>query len=123
MKRVLYIDDYEADLVLAKEYFENSDYKIDCAFGAEQGLAAIANNVYDFIICDIMMPGEDGLEFAKKLSNSGLGVAFALTSGVPTLHSFDGYNGLNNYLGFILKPVTPQKLSALIERDYGKITA
>lgn len=117
MKNLLYIDDNEGDSYAMSQYFADSDYVLNCVDNAIVGFAELAKEGYDMVICDIMMPGTDGLEFAKRLSGMGIKIPIILTSGIPTLKSFEHYNGIKNYLGFLLKPITPQSLDNFLRKS------
>ena len=72
----------------------------------------------DIIISDLDMPGMDGLEFMRHLGEAGFPVSIILASALesPLLASVEtmarGYGV--RVLGVIPKPVTPEKLMALI---------
>lgn len=114
MKLLLYIDDNEDDCGAAMRIFANTDIYLDCAPSVAHGLLALENGHYDLAICDMMMPDKDGLSFAKEISSSDINTPFLLASGVNSLQSFDNYKGLKNYLGFILKPLTPEKIAEFL---------
>jgi two-component system response regulator CiaR len=60
-KRILLIDD-ELMLLLSMQRMLDSEYQVDIAVGGKQALAAIDNNIYDLIICDINMPDVNGVD-------------------------------------------------------------
>lgn len=111
---LLYVDDNEGDRAMAFESCIGSDFKIHCVDNAETALDEVQNNHYGIVVCDMMMPGDDGLYFAKRMSEMALNVALVLISGLPSLKGFGEYKGFNNYLGFILKPITPEKIKKLM---------
>lgn len=112
--RVLYIDDKEEDRVLGEIAFQGSGMELTCVDNVDDGFAMLQDQPYGLVICDMMMPGDDGLSFAKEISDLDTDTRFILTSGVPALREFNDYHGLQNYLGFILKPITPQKVMGLL---------
>ena len=72
----------------------------------------------DIIISDLDMPGMDGVEFIRQLSEAGLPVAIILASALDgvlldSVEAMTKSYGIR-ILGVIEKPVTPAKLEALI---------
>ena len=113
MKSILYIEDNQDDAYAAICLFEGTDMNIRCVDNISAAFNELAKNTYDLIVSDMLMPGQDGLSFAKKLSTSDIETPFILTSGVAALRGFESYHGLKNYLGFMLKPITPEKIEKL----------
>lgn len=72
----------------------------------------------DIIISDLDMPGMDGVEFIRHLSEAGIPVAIILASGLEGLLLDSVATMTKDYgvriLGVIEKPVTPAKLETLI---------
>lgn len=48
-------------------YLNNSGFQATGCLGAEEAYDAMYNSLFELIICDIMMPGIDGFEFAKTI--------------------------------------------------------
>ncbi len=65
--RVLYVDDEENPLIIAKTYLEriDSDMLVNVLSSPEEALKIIDS--YQCIITDYRMPRMDGLEFAQKI--------------------------------------------------------
>jgi DNA-binding response OmpR family regulator len=49
----------------------NSGYDVDITNTGEEALEAIAARSYDLVLLDVMLPGIDGLEVARRLRESG----------------------------------------------------
>jgi EAL domain-containing protein (putative c-di-GMP-specific phosphodiesterase class I)/DNA-binding SARP family transcriptional activator/AmiR/NasT family two-component response regulator len=91
--------------------------------GAEDGNAALewlaASSPPDVIICDIDMPGMDGVEFIRRVAQRGLASAVAIASGLDrrllnAIQSVaEGY-GLQ-ILGAVEKPLTARRLTELLD--------
>lgn len=113
MIKLLYVDDHDADRELATIYFANSEINIKCVENVSHAFEELSKTDYNIIVCDMMMPSDDGLSFIKKAASKGMHTPMILISGIPALKSFDNYNGVANYLGFILKPLTPENLKKL----------
>jgi len=65
--RVLIADDEKEIRNLLKKYLERELYKVDVAVNGEEALNLFAQNKYNLIILDIMMPRIDGVEVCRKL--------------------------------------------------------
>jgi len=66
MPSVLIIDDEKSIRNTLKEILEAEKYEVDEAENGEVALEKIQNNSFDVILCDIKMPGMDGLEVLDK---------------------------------------------------------
>ena len=64
---LLIIDDDRRIRVLLQRYLSQEGYRITLAGNAEEADAALKNFSFDLIVLDVMMPGENGLEFAARL--------------------------------------------------------
>ncbi|HTW53763.1 MAG TPA: response regulator [Stellaceae bacterium] len=74
----------------------------------------------DIIVSDLDMPGMDGMELIRHIGESGVPVSMILSSGVDravlaSVQTMTKAYGIT-MLGAIEKPVTLQKLEAMIER-------
>jgi DNA-binding response OmpR family regulator len=65
---VLVIDDNSDIRALIAELLGN-DYNIMQASGGAQGIKLASKYIPDLIICDVMMPGMDGMETCRRLKN------------------------------------------------------
>lgn len=67
MPTILIIDDEEAIRATLKDILEYEKYGVDTAADGEQALELAQHNTYDVVLCDIKMPGMDGLEVLEKI--------------------------------------------------------
>lgn len=67
MFRVLVVDDEESMRHMLSIILKKEGYDIVCAEGGEQALKILGKDEFDFVVCDIKMPGIDGVEFLKRL--------------------------------------------------------
>jgi signal transduction histidine kinase/ligand-binding sensor domain-containing protein/DNA-binding NarL/FixJ family response regulator len=124
---ILIIDDEQQTVDLLERNLI-SDFKVCKAYDGIEGLKQAEKVLPDIIICDIMMPNMDGLQFLtklksdKKLSNIKVLIFTAKTSEEDMLTAFD--NGADAY---ITKPISlkvlRKRIDHLIEQtDNAKLT-
>ncbi|KAB2891577.1 MAG: sigma-54-dependent Fis family transcriptional regulator [Desulfobulbaceae bacterium] len=65
-RRLLIIDDEENMRHMLQALVSRHGYQVETAAGVEEALAAIGNRHFDFILCDVRMPGMDGMDFLAK---------------------------------------------------------
>lgn len=74
--RVLIVED-DMDLGhLLKQYLEFNNFDVTRVFNGVEARKAVANNVFDILILDVMMPKEDGFVLADKISQSHPDIPF-----------------------------------------------
>ncbi|HRZ42651.1 MAG TPA: sigma-54 dependent transcriptional regulator [Bacteroidales bacterium] len=67
MPTILVIDDESAIRGALRDILEYEKYIVDEAANGTEALELVKNNAYDAILCDIKMPGMDGLEVLQKV--------------------------------------------------------
>jgi len=67
MSRILVIDDERSIRNTLKDILEYEKYEVDVAEDGSQGLDLISKGEYDIVLCDIKMPGMDGIEVLEKI--------------------------------------------------------
>jgi len=83
MARILIIEDEASIRKVLQEIIEDEkDLKatVDTAKTGEEGLALIESSTYDAVLCDIRMPGMNGMEVLKKAAAIGSSAAFIMIS-------------------------------------------
>ena len=105
-RRILVVDNEEADRMLLADLLQPLGFIIDTAASGEDGLARLAAGLQpDAIFMDLAMPGIDGWETIRRLRAQGLSQA---PLAVVSANAFD--QGLDNDVGlpasdFLVKPV------------------
>jgi len=69
--RVLIVEDEKRMALLLKKALEEKNHSAVTAFAGQDGLFAAQQNDFDVIVLDLMLPGLDGFEVARKLRGSG----------------------------------------------------
>ncbi len=65
--RVLIVDDHEDNVELLRARLEARGYEIATATDGQKALDSIAHHPPDLILLDVMMPGVDGIEVARRV--------------------------------------------------------
>ncbi|MFD1040234.1 response regulator transcription factor [Virgibacillus byunsanensis] len=67
MNKVLIIDDEQRMLDLLALYLRPHDYKCKKALGAQEALWSLAEETFDLVLLDIMMPEMDGWDLCQEI--------------------------------------------------------
>lgn len=70
MKRILIVEDDQAIAELQKDYLQMSGYDVVCAADGDEGYRLIQEEKFDLVILDLMLPGKDGFEILKEISDT-----------------------------------------------------
>jgi DNA-binding NtrC family response regulator len=62
MSRILVVDDDTAVRAAIRMVLEQDGHEVVLAENGRAGIAAVENGTFDVVICDIFMPGLDGIE-------------------------------------------------------------
>jgi two-component system, NtrC family, nitrogen regulation response regulator NtrX len=71
MSKILVIDDERSIRNTLKDILEYEKYEVDLAEDGKKGLEMVKLTEYDIILCDIKMPGMDGIEVLEQLNTVG----------------------------------------------------
>jgi two-component system phosphate regulon response regulator OmpR len=111
---VLVIDDDERLRALLGKFLSEQGFAVGLAADTLEARAQMSLLLFDLLVLDRMMPGEDGLTFAKSLRASGSVVPILmLTAMGESEHRIDGLEaGVDDYLA---KPFEPRELVLRIQ--------
>lgn len=115
-KSILIIEDeihYGEMLRDATEFFGYSTY---LAYSATGGLDLIRQKQLDLIICDINLPGSNGIDVVKKMMGMYLNIPIVLMTGAGNLKLIrQGLElGVSDYL---IKPLKVEELPIVLEKN------
>jgi signal transduction histidine kinase len=83
--RVLVIDDEPGLCDMLRYGLPKRGFHVECASNGEAGLALAREQIFDLVVCDIMMPGLNGLEVLKKLKEITPDTQVIMATGFATL--------------------------------------
>lgn len=85
MPKILVIDDEKPIRDALHNILTAEQYQVDIVENGKKGLEMLNENDYDVVLCDIKMPGMDGLEVMAKANEISPEVPFILISGHGTI--------------------------------------
>lgn len=86
-RRVLVVDDEESVRTLLARWLESAGHAVVTATGAEAALAVIRHEAPAVVVCDIRMPGRDGLWLAGQVREEFQQTAVIMASGVQDVEA------------------------------------
>ncbi len=111
---LLVIDDDTRLRELLRRYLSDHDFNVTLAANAENARQQMERMIFDLLIVDVLMPGENGLEFVQSLRDlsSQIPILMLTAMGEPEqrLKGFEA--GANDYL---TKPFEPKELLIRIQ--------
>lgn len=66
-KKVLVVDDEKLIVKGIRFSLEQDGMEVDCAYDGEEALRLAAENTYDIILLDVMLPKKDGFEVCRQI--------------------------------------------------------
>ena len=112
---ILIIEDEPNIASFAKMYLEAAGYRVSVSHRGDEGLAMAERDRPALIVLDLMLPGLDGFEVAKRLRSSGGAPSPAIVMLTARDDAVDKVVGLE--LGaddYITKPFNPRELVARV---------
>ncbi len=116
----LVVDDDQRIRDLLARYLMANGFRVTPADSAAAARAAMKVMAFDIVILDVMMPGENGLDFARDLRRTSDVPICMLTAQAEPEHRIKGLEaGVDDYLP---KPFEPRELLLRIQNIFIKIT-
>ena len=116
---ILIIDDDEKIRLLLKQFLENNEFKVSDVENTDQAKKIMKSLIFDLLVIDIMMPGQNGLDFLKEIRQTNSIPTLMLTAMSSPEDRLDGLEyGADDYLA---KPFEPKELILRINNILNKI--
>ncbi|MGB8602537.1 MAG: response regulator [Rhizomicrobium sp.] len=110
---LLVVDDDERLRSLLQRYLTTGGFRVSAAASAEDARSLMKSMAFDLLIVDVMMPGENGLDFTKSVRAGSNVPVLILTARGETEDRIKGLEcGADDYLP---KPFEPRELLLRIE--------
>jgi putative two-component system response regulator len=116
MSRVLVIDDDEAICQMLARRLSRSGYGVTSCYSSEDALQILRRAAFDLVLCDVELPGMDGLAFCARIHDSHPDLPVVILT---------GYGGVElaraalqkGATDFVTKPIELDALSLLVEKN------
>ncbi|MFH1950914.1 MAG: HD domain-containing phosphohydrolase [Pseudomonadota bacterium] len=120
-KNILVVDDDEQILKLLKYLLEANSYKCTLAIDAQEARNAMQDQNFEVVLCDVKMPGESGMDFARYALAEYADTAVLMVTAADDPEIARTALEIGAY-GYIIKPFKPNELiidvaNALRRRD------
>jgi len=117
IKNILIVDDMPSDLRLLKILMQSPEYNLITAASASEALDLVKTNCFSLILLDVIMPGMDGVELAKRLrsnqSTAAIPIIFVSSLSKPSRNIMDGYSP--ETVAYIEKPLKADVLKNKVD--------
>lgn len=113
MARILLVEDEPLVAHMVRRMLERAGHRVDWAPSGQAALERL-REVYDLVVCDLVMPGVSGLEVIRRVRAQGGTPVLALSASVSAASQQEALEaGAQAFLG---KPFEGQTLLAQVER-------
>jgi DNA-binding NtrC family response regulator len=113
--RILVIDDERGVRTLCADILARAGYAVTVCEDAERGLAQLAAEPVDLVLCDVHLPGMGGIEVCKRLHAERPDLPVVLITGFPSIES--AVRGMKEGArDYVVKPFAPDELRLVVAR-------
>ena len=119
METILLVDDEPAVLAMCQTMLKLGGYNVLSAFDGQDALRLLQDSAIsvELALLDVMMPGMNGLELARRIRSENPAIKIVLMSGYGP-EEIASVVGKNPY-GVIWKPFKTESLLKMIENALG----
>ena len=110
---ILVIDDDQRLRLLLKQFLEKNGFRVSDAEDTDQAKKLMKSLIFDLLVIDIMMPGQNGIEFLKEIRLKNSVPVLMLSAMSAPEDRLDGLEfGADDYM---TKPFEPRELLLRIQ--------
>jgi len=118
-KSILIVEDDKAIIKSLKEILQSEGYSVDTAETGREGIQKSKAKFFNMALLDIKLPDMEGTKLLVTMHETSPIMVKIMVTGYPSLEN--AVEALNMGAdAYILKPVNPEKLLALIEEKLEK---
>jgi DNA-binding NtrC family response regulator len=112
---ILLVDDEQIIRQTIAEYLESEGFRVHTCVSAEEALEVARKRKFDVVLCDVNLPGMDGIELLQRLLQVQADLFVLLITAYATVESaVEAFqNGAQDYL---MKPIILDEVAAKIRR-------
>jgi len=117
--RILIVDDDENIRKTLSNILEEKGFVVDAARDGEEAILKSKANYYNLALIDIRLPDMEGTELLAKMNETIPKMVKIILTGYPSLEN--AIEAVNKGAdGYIVKPIYPDKLHNIIEKQLEK---
>jgi putative nucleotidyltransferase with HDIG domain len=116
---ILFVDDEECILDVAREYFKRRGYQVVTACNGLEAVNILEKQSVDCCFTDINMPGMDGLALAEHIHKSDNTLPVIIMTGYPSLDNTI-QTLKNGVVDFLVKPVNLSQMELCVRRVFSQ---
>jgi len=114
-KKILYMEDDNSQRISFSKILRKNGYKVTAAYSGAEGIKKFNKNPADIILCDLNMPGIDGIQVVKRLKKKNPDLICIVTSAHGSIKS--AMKAIENgAYDFIRKPLIFEKFDSSLKR-------
>jgi len=113
--KILFVDDEESILEIAKDYFEQKGYAVVTALNGLEAVEILSRERISCCFTDINMPEMDGLELAERIRLVDNTIPVVVMTGYPSLDNTI-QTLRNGVVDFLIKPVSLNQMELCLAR-------
>ncbi len=113
--RILIVDDDSLSREFLTETVRTLGLSAVAVPSADEALQALNENAFDLVFTDLRMPGMDGIELVRKISELHAGMPSVLVTAHGSIDSAVEAMRFGAF-DFLMKPFTPESIEIVIER-------
>jgi CheY-like chemotaxis protein len=121
-KRILVVDDDQVVGQSFQRVLTNKGYRVDTALSGREAFEKYAGADFDMVFTDLRMPGQDGLEVARRIKEMNPWLPIVVVTGYGTQEAEEKAKAIG-VAEFLQKPLTPSIIEEVAARITGRIAA
>lgn len=114
-KKILIIDDIEANVLLLKQILGNTNATITTTTNGKKAINLSKQTDYDIVLLDLQMPETDGYEVAKQIRKYKPDIKIIAQTAQNITNNTDNISDIE-FNGYVTKPIIANNIIQLIEK-------